>query len=191
MEITHQLEQQGRAVVALIAGASFPFSALTRYLPFEDRWQFTSDARLAQLIASWGGPSEPINNELRQHLLRNFRRDSRLAFRYQKRRSRWRLKAPVVNIVSRDDRLTRGFLKRHRLWAEVSGDVQLRVLEQGGHYFVSSQAAAVADIIRELTTSHSDAAEVPAVRVEPRGGLIAIGAYQRSTVSSTAETLPG
>ena len=189
MEITHQLEERGRTVSAFIAGAAFPFSRWTRYLPFEDRWQFTSDASLQRMIANWGGPGESVDSAVMQHLLRNFRKDSRIAFKYQKQRSDWRMQAPVINIISRDDQLTRGFERRHHLWKTIADNVELRQLESGGHYFVGTQAAAIADIVRELANGHRDVVGLPLPKL---GGVLAPAAgYQRTMVSSVSKTLPG
>jgi amino acid adenylation domain-containing protein len=53
LEIARLLELRSREVRFFVAGASFPFPRLVKLLPVRDPWRFTSDAKLARLIARW------------------------------------------------------------------------------------------------------------------------------------------
>jgi amino acid adenylation domain-containing protein len=147
LELTRQLEMRGRQVQFLALGAAFPFPRIIRYLPFDDPWRWRGDRSIHRLIQSWGGSTEPVADETLAFMIANFRKDAKLAFLYEKRRSRWTIQAPIYNIVSADDSLTKHYARRVRRWREVAHSVRLVVIEQGKHYFIGNQPDLVADII--------------------------------------------
>ncbi len=155
LEVVRRLELRGRPVRFFASGATFPFPRLVRFLPINDPWRFSSDAKIQRLIQSWGGSLEDKDDQVTAFLIANFRKDARHAFQYEQRRKRWKISAPIVNIVSRDDPLTRNHEKRHRAWQALSDDVRLAVIPEGGHYFVAGKASEIArivcDFIRQST----------------------------------------
>ena len=84
-----------------------------------------------------------------------FRQDASSAARYIARihdgDSGVRIHAPIVNVVANDDPLTKGYRRKYKNWHLVSERVRLRVLEDGGHYFIKTRASQTAELIlREL-----------------------------------------
>ena len=81
-----------------------------------------------------------------------FRHDASGAARYfeqaQLGRRRFTLQAPVVNVVAKDDPLTKGFETKYKNWRLFSARVELSVLDSGGHYFIKTQARETASLIR-------------------------------------------
>lgn len=146
LEIVRQLEERGREVKFLAVGAAFPFPRLVKYIPVDDPWRVRSDEAIFKLIRGWGGPKESIERDLLRFMIRNFRKDAKLAFQYEKRRRAWKIQAPIFNIVSADDRLTRNFTKRYLRWNTISEIVHLAVIKDGEHYFVGKKADVVADL---------------------------------------------
>jgi amino acid adenylation domain-containing protein len=63
-----------------------------------------------------------------------------------------RVGVPVEVVVATDDPTTKGYERRHRAWAGVTGPVTLRVLDGGGHYFVRTRPAEVAALVAAART---------------------------------------
>jgi amino acid adenylation domain-containing protein len=57
------------------------------------------------------------------------------------------LRAPVEVVVAADDPATAGHQERYRDWERLAGTVHLHELDEGGHYFVRTRPAALADLI--------------------------------------------
>jgi amino acid adenylation domain-containing protein len=147
LEITRQLEQRGRSVEALFVAAATPFHWGARLVPVSDLWRLVSDERIHRMMKSWGAPKDAIDPATLAELIRRFRRDARMAFHYGKRPPTGKLAAPIVNVVSADDSLTRGFQHHYHRWERHADTVRLIVLDRGEHYFVGKLADVVADII--------------------------------------------
>jgi pimeloyl-ACP methyl ester carboxylesterase len=60
-----------------------------------------------------------------------------------------RVATPVVVVVADDDPSTAGYAARHADWGLLAGAVSLRVVPDGGHYFVRTRAAEAARIVAE------------------------------------------
>jgi len=148
LEIVRQLEAAGRDVKMLLVAGTFPYHWGVRLMPFDDPWRLVSNQKLHDLMKSWGARKDDLDEATLNDITRRFRRDARLAFMYEKNRRPWRIAAPIVNIVSADDPLTRGHTKRFRRWEKLSKRVRLFVLKEGGHYFVSEKPGEVARIVR-------------------------------------------
>ncbi|MCY1033269.1 amino acid adenylation domain-containing protein [Corallococcus sp. BB11-1] len=150
LEIARRLEASGRTVKVLFVGAAFPFHKAAGLLPVSDLWRWVGDERIHGLMKAWGAPKDDIDSKTLAGMVRRFRRDARMAFAYGKRRRDWRLTAPIVNIVSADDALTKGFRQRYLRWGELTRTVRLVVLKDGEHYFVGKKADVVADIVQQV-----------------------------------------
>ncbi|WP_170275689.1 non-ribosomal peptide synthetase [Paraburkholderia megapolitana] len=147
LELVHELEQRGQKVAFFAAAAAFPLPRLLRTLPAPAPWRFTSDRKLHALTKRWGGVAGEVDPEIIAFMMGNFRRDTRLAFEYERRRTHWKIAAPILCIVSQDDPLTRRYARRFRGWSSLSDKVALAVLPEGQHYFVGTQPDRVADEI--------------------------------------------
>lgn len=60
-----------------------------------------------------------------------------------------KINSPITNIVSSDDLLTKGYEKCCANWAIFSDNVQLSVLNNGGHYFIKTLPKEVVKIIKD------------------------------------------
>jgi amino acid adenylation domain-containing protein len=154
LEIVRQLEQRGRGVTVLFVGAALPFHWGARLVPVSDLWRAVGDERIHRMMKSWGAPKDAIDPATLAELVHRFRRDARMAFHYGKRPPAGKLATPIVNIVSADDSLTRGYEQRHRRWERHAHTVRLIVLDRGEHYFVGKLADTVADIIVRIHNDH-------------------------------------
>lgn len=80
-----------------------------------------------------------------------FRQDAARAARYFdsafRSSSSHRLRAPILNVVARDDRLTRNYQRKHANWSLFSSRVELCVLDDGGHYFIKTRPEQTAKIV--------------------------------------------
>jgi len=146
VEIARQLEQQGHEVSFVTLGGAFAPPVWLKYVPWSDPWRWHSDAALQRMIRAWGGASA-LNESALERLLRDFRRDSRLAMQHAKRNVRIEVRAPIVSVLSLDDPLTRGKEARYRSWQRCARVVHGVLLADGGHYFVGSRPAEVAEVI--------------------------------------------
>ena len=150
LELTRQLELIGKNVEFLMVGAAFPLPRIIRYLPFDDRWKYKSDDSMWELLSQWGLPNGNVSDEVRSFMISNFRRDAKHAYGYEKYRDNWKVRAPVFNIVSKQDPLTDNYERRFLKWKGAATSIHLLVLEEGRHYFVGEKPDLVANIIRYI-----------------------------------------
>lgn len=88
-----------------------------------------------------------MDRDTLEFMIGNFRRDSRMAWNYERNRARWRISAPIHAVFGTADPLTENYAELYRRWSEVSGEVYLHEVEGGHHYFVGEAPDAVADIL--------------------------------------------
>jgi surfactin synthase thioesterase subunit len=147
LEITRQLELVGREVQFLAVGGAFPATRFGRLLLGQDLWGAKGDREIHALIQSWGGPSDSIDDDMLRFMMDNFRRDSRMAAQYERRRKRWRIAAPIHCIVGTNDKLTPGYHNHYRRWGDISENVSLETIADAEHYFVGTHPEEVATIL--------------------------------------------
>ncbi len=153
LEITRRLELRGKPVEFLVAAAAFPLPRIIHYLPFNDRWQHKSDASLLRLLTKWGiSTNGGLEDSVARFLVSRFRKDARLAYQYEKKRGDWRIKTPLVNLVSKQDPLTKKY-SQYLKWKQCAHEVSLITLEEGHHYFITTHPERVADVIKQFTLS--------------------------------------
>ncbi|MFC6338666.1 non-ribosomal peptide synthetase [Pseudomonas karstica] len=162
MEITRQLELQGHAVRFVMLGGALAPPIWVKYIPWNNPWCWHSDVSLNRLIKSWGGASA-LNEVAMAGLLRGFRRDAGLAMQHIKQHGCMKIGAPIINVLSQDDPLTRGKEARYRFWGRFSRVVHGVLLADGGHYFVSSRAAEVAGVILQANQDRDSLIEIPGI----------------------------
>ncbi|MCF5715866.1 amino acid adenylation domain-containing protein, partial [Pseudomonas tremae] len=59
---------------------------------------------------------------------------------------------PLLCILAADDPLTQGSEQLADNWRQLTHDVRVACIPEGGHYFMKTQAAAISDILREVLT---------------------------------------
>ena len=92
--------------------------------------------------------------ERRELIARAYRHDvcstDRYFLRLRERDTATRLPVPVDVIVADDDPSTAGYQARYRDWERAASVVAIRVLADGGHYFIRTRAAEAAALIAAL-----------------------------------------
>ncbi|MBD1227087.1 non-ribosomal peptide synthetase [Xenorhabdus griffiniae] len=152
LEITRRLELKGKPAEFLVTAAAFPLPRIVRYLPFNDRWKHKSDGSLLQLLKKWGIPADgKLEDSVARFLVFRFRKDAKLAYQYEKQRGNWRITTPLVNLVSKQDPLTKKYASQYLKWKQCAHDVSLITLDEGHHYFITTYPERVADVIEQLT----------------------------------------
>ena len=149
LEITRRLELAGRTVDFLAVGGALPATMEDKVLMEEDIWAGVRDADIHALIRSWGGSAEPVEADALAFIIANFKKDSRMASRYEYARGDWTVRAPIHAIFGSADPLTPEFETRYLRWLEVSDTVHLAVVDGGHHYFVGDQPDAVAQVLHQ------------------------------------------
>ncbi|WP_319925450.1 non-ribosomal peptide synthetase [Xenorhabdus littoralis] len=151
LEITRRLELKGKPVEFLVAAAAFPLPRIIRYLPFNDRWKHKSDRALLQLLKKWGIPvNKELEDSVARFLVSRFRKDAKLAYQYEKKRGDWRINAPLMNLVSKQDPLTKKYASQYLKWKQCAHEVSLITLEEGHHYFIATYPEQVAGAIEQF-----------------------------------------
>ncbi|WP_426576124.1 amino acid adenylation domain-containing protein [Xenorhabdus stockiae] len=152
LEIARRLELKGKPAEFLVTAAAFPLPRIIRYLPLNDRWKHKSDESLLQLLKKWGIPTNgKLEDSVARFLVSRFRKDAKLAYQYEKKRGDWRIKTPLVNLVSKQDPLTKKYASQYLKWKRCAHEVSLITLEEGHHYFITTYPELVADVIEQLT----------------------------------------
>ncbi|QTL38542.1 amino acid adenylation domain-containing protein [Xenorhabdus budapestensis] len=160
LEIVRRLELKGKPAEFLVTAAAFPLPRIIRYLPFNDRWKHKSDGALLRLLKKWGIPTnEGLEDSVARFLVSRFRKDARLAYQYEKKRGDWRIKTPLVSLVSKQDPLTKKYASQYLKWKQCAHEVSLITLEEGHHYFITTYPERVADVIEQFTLSQSTFAD--------------------------------
>jgi surfactin synthase thioesterase subunit len=65
----------------------------------------------------------------------------------------FRLDVPITFVAAADDPLMGDYRRLHRRWSLLTGDLRLRELDAGGHYFVRARAAFAAELVAEIFRS--------------------------------------
>ncbi|QGZ42390.1 amino acid adenylation domain-containing protein [Pseudoduganella flava] len=147
LEITHRLELAGRKVHLLAVGGALPATMEDKLLMEQDIWAGVNDADIHALIRSWSGAAEPVRADALAFVIANFKKDARMASRYEYGRGDWTVRAPLHALFGSADPLTPDFETRYLRWLEVADAVHLGVVDGGRHHFVGDQPDAVADIL--------------------------------------------
>jgi surfactin synthase thioesterase subunit len=65
----------------------------------------------------------------------------------------FRLDVPITFVAAADDPLMGDYRRTHTRWSLLTGDLRLRELDSGGHYFVRARAAFAAELVAEIFRS--------------------------------------
>jgi surfactin synthase thioesterase subunit len=131
-------------------------------LPPEEIW------KLVAYLQSLGGFDDVVEPEVLRQVMTAFRHDGQEAgrwftARYAVRDDGTRLDAPITFVAGDRDPETRSFRRRYREWKRFGSDVDLAVIEGGGHYFVKHHAADLATVVQH---AWSASAQKPSRGVE-------------------------
>ncbi|MCW8207776.1 amino acid adenylation domain-containing protein [Verminephrobacter aporrectodeae subsp. tuberculatae] len=143
-EIARQLEERGIAASRVILAAAMPPGVPTPYaMPRETHQE------IVDFVASLGGTEESAQSSDWDVMVKEFQRDSQMVRRHYSNllaKPRVQFQSPLTVIIATDDPLTEGHADYAALWKHVAADHQIEKIS-GGHYFVSTAAEAVVDII--------------------------------------------
>ncbi|MDW5328954.1 non-ribosomal peptide synthetase [Plantactinospora sp. KLBMP9567] len=194
LALAQRLERDGREVVGLVLGASFPMARLPgrlsrwigRLFP-TDRW--FSDRAYRNFLTVMGGLEDvadtPEAAADTATMLRALRHDARDAEAWFSDRlgdpDAPRLRAPVLAVVGERDRSTELYAERYREWGAFAERVELATIPRAGHYFLKHQAAGLGDLVAARLRAWGTG-ELPAAggaellaRAETRRNLRAFG----------------
>ncbi len=174
VEIARLLEAAGREVECVYLGAVFPFARpvggllgpLARLRIAE---RFRSDHLYRTWLQAQGADLGTLDAAQSAFIIRAMRHDARASEDYFTdllHRKVTPLRAPIVSVVGERDRSTEYHQERYQEWQFLSGHTELRVIEEGGHYFLKYRAGELAGIVAE-TPAPRQHAEVAAPADEP------------------------
>ncbi|MDI1462622.1 amino acid adenylation domain-containing protein [Catellatospora sp. KI3] len=152
-ELALRLESDGREVVGLVVGGSFPAARLPGRVSAWLHRRFsatfwTSDRAYRDFLRTLGGldDDEGLDADV---ILRGLRHDVDQAqswFTHELTRpDRRRLRAPVLCVIGARDRSTELYEERYAEWGAFADRVELAVVPRAGHYFLKHQASWLAD----------------------------------------------
>lgn len=146
-----ELEERGRDLDAVYAGAMFPIAKVPRGRGLLDRLNRLESNRSHQnWLKSMGvdmGDLEPAHAD---RIVANMRRDSTAAedwFTAHYEGTGRRLNAPIVSVVGDQDPVTDFYEERFREWTSFAREARLTVLPGAGHFFLKHRASELASIV--------------------------------------------
>ncbi|MDH0304194.1 MULTISPECIES: non-ribosomal peptide synthetase [unclassified Pseudomonas] len=146
LDISRRLEQAGADLRGLTIGGM-----LLDLQPDEIEQQVAerSGEQIIGFLRELGGFKEVPDAQSLAAIARMTKHDAgqTAAFFSREARQRASLQAPIHVIVGSDDPLTPDYASRYLDWQAYSTDVSLDVIEGGGHYFVSEQPEALAQVL--------------------------------------------
>ncbi|TDP90537.1 non-ribosomal peptide synthetase [Labedaea rhizosphaerae] len=158
VETTRVLRARGRAVQHLVLGS--------KLLPTEDDMRGalaelarSTDADVLDWMTTESGYTalDGLDPAHADTIARAFRHDVDGGHRYFlgvcADPDRHHLGVPVTVVAAADDPLMAGYPDSHRRWGLLGGDVTLRELDHGGHYFIRTRAADCAALVTSILTS--------------------------------------
>jgi len=156
VEIARNLENMGIDVVKVIIGAVFPFTRLPGkifeiWMKLFPNGRNRSDRDLLDMMLVAGGLNDDLDEESKQFMITNMRHYSTEVEKYFaecfKEQNFKKLNASILSIAGEMDRLTRFYEERYLDWAYFSDEVDLKVINEAGHFFHIYQTKELYDII--------------------------------------------
>ncbi|WP_181438660.1 non-ribosomal peptide synthetase [Paenibacillus sambharensis] len=163
-EVTRQLEERSRAPKRLFLAAKVMAQPGEILKTIENAKRLVF-ADIAKFHAEWTGTSElsTLGEEYELHLAKSFSHDSVESNQYL--HSLWHkvgditLQTPSIVVVSKDDPATTGYAEEWSRWSNWIRDLQLKVFEAGGHYFIRTIQSELASYI--LTETEDKVETIP------------------------------
>lgn len=150
LELARLLERDGRAPVRVFIGGALLASPaelreeITQVTAMTSQ-QITDDLHRDNAYVEL----DMLKNERSDQVSRAYRHDVRSANEYliSACQEAGRVRTQVEVVVATDDPSTAGYADQFRSWERLADNVALRELDEGGHYFVRTRAAAVTELI--------------------------------------------
>ncbi|HET6211301.1 MAG TPA: amino acid adenylation domain-containing protein [Micromonosporaceae bacterium] len=180
IELARLLEQAGREIERVYAGAVFPFAKPRGRLGRLQEW--LEDRGSNRLQANWlrsmGVDMSGVDSVQADRIISNMRRDSKDAeehFTELLATSPARLRAPIVSVVGERDPITDYYQERFREWRFLTDTAALVVLAEAGHFFLRYRAEDLVDVLTRTVDELSERPAASAGRWWP-GGVSRAGA---------------
>jgi amino acid adenylation domain-containing protein len=164
IELARLLEQAGREIERVYAGAVFPFAKPRGRLSRLNEW--LEDRGSNRLQANWlksmGVDMSGVDAVQADRIISNMRRDGKDAeehFTELLATAPARLRAPIVSVVGERDPITDYYQERFREWRFLTDAAALVVLAEAGHFFLRYRAD---DLVDVLTRTVDELSERPA-----------------------------
>ncbi|WP_169307462.1 non-ribosomal peptide synthetase [Chitiniphilus eburneus] len=163
LAIARKLERDGAALAALVIGGMLPDQDP---LAVRDRVATQSGQDIIAFLRSIGGFQEALDEESLAAIARITKHDADQTadFFANDLDARVRLRAPIHVVVGDADPLTPDYATRYLDWQGYADAVSLSVIADGGHYFVSDQPLALAQVLEQRYGALGHAATVRAPR---------------------------
>jgi surfactin synthase thioesterase subunit/NAD(P)-dependent dehydrogenase (short-subunit alcohol dehydrogenase family)/acyl carrier protein/malonyl CoA-acyl carrier protein transacylase len=153
-ELARRIEAAGGEVLQLFAGGIFPDAAKRNGIDLStESLRSVEDAQLFAFVESLGGLPGALTAEEVRPILVGMREDAVWMSRYFDTFSRdeaKRLRVPMSCLIGSADPMTRGWEQHAESWRLYCKSSSTHLVEGGGHYFVTAQAARVAQIITDV-----------------------------------------
>jgi acyl transferase domain-containing protein/surfactin synthase thioesterase subunit/acyl carrier protein len=105
-------------------------------------------------LGTFRGDDAKIPEQEFARIGKNFKEDAWLItehrMKMKEKRNGKKLKAPIINIISKSDQTTPGYQEKYTEWKEYSDEVRLIEIDGGGHYFIDEKAGETAAIIERI-----------------------------------------
>ncbi|QOR34871.1 amino acid adenylation domain-containing protein [Clostridium sp. 'deep sea'] len=152
--LAYELEKAGRQVQGVFVGAMFPAPRITNM--FFKIWDkifpsLLTDKGNKDLLRTIGGLTSDISPAESDFIIRNLKHDSKECIDWYSEvyntKNKPKFKAPITCVIGDGDRMTEFYQERYHEWEFFSDYVDLKTVENGGHFFFKSQATELANII--------------------------------------------
>ncbi|MEU1025874.1 alpha/beta fold hydrolase, partial [Streptomyces sp. NPDC005904] len=158
LETARRLEETGRAVERVFIGAQLLDDEATLRAEMAEMERADNHTLLSRLRADNAYVElDELKPERADVVGRAYRHDvlttDRRLLRLREDAEPFRVAARVEVVVAHDDPATARFADTYEDWKAVSDRVTLRVLDEGGHYFVSTRPAQTAALVRGAATA--------------------------------------
>ncbi len=158
LETARRLEETGRAVERVFIGAQLLDDEATLRAEMAEMERADNHTLLSRLRADNAYVElDELKPERADVVGRAYRHDvlttDRRLLRLREDAEPFRVAARVEVVVAQDDPATARFADTYEDWKAVSDRVTLRVLDEGGHYFVSTRPAQTAALVRGAATA--------------------------------------
>jgi amino acid adenylation domain-containing protein len=152
IEVARLIEQAGREIERVYAGAVFPFAKPRGRLSRLHRWLLDrgSNRLQANWLRSMGVDMSGVDADQADRIISNMRRDGKDAeehFTQLLATAPTRLRAPIISVVGERDPITEYYQERFREWRFLTDTAALVVLAEGGHFFLRHRADDLVDVL--------------------------------------------
>ncbi|MCX5141820.1 amino acid adenylation domain-containing protein [Streptomyces sp. NBC_00338] len=145
--LARELEDRGIDLTAVLVGAALPHPDPEESIAAE---AVTSDEAWAEVLRSMGGLDGPLDWASLDHIMKIGREDHIGSMRFQALSRRFPpepIEAPLTCVFGGADASSDGYETQYLGWSPYAHELRLASIPDGGHYFVRTHAAELAEVI--------------------------------------------